>query len=108
MERTLTFALFFYIKLFILYLCINFCFLLGRFEDELIEYRMTMLQSWMDRICHHPVLAQCEVLRHFLTCPNDEKTWKSGKRKAESDKLVGVNFYQAIERPEQPLDLAIT
>ncbi|MCL4135313.1 UNVERIFIED_CONTAM: hypothetical protein GTU68_009212, partial [Idotea baltica] len=80
----------------------------GRFEDDLIEYRMTMLQSWIDRICQHPVLAQCEVLKHFLTCPNDEKTWKAGKRRAESDKLVGINFYQAIDRPEVPLDLVIT
>ncbi|KAL7646548.1 UNVERIFIED_CONTAM: hypothetical protein RMT77_001799 [Armadillidium vulgare] len=80
----------------------------GRFEDDLIEYRMTMLQSWIDRICHHPVLGQCDVLKHFLTCPNDEKTWKAGKRKAESDKLVGVNFYQAVQRPDVPLDVAIT
>ncbi|RXG69391.1 Sorting nexin-18 [Armadillidium vulgare] len=82
--------------------------LTGRFEDDLIEYRMTMLQSWIDRICHHPVLGQCDVLKHFLTCPNDEKTWKAGKRKAESDKLVGVNFYQAVQRPDVPLDVAIT
>lgn len=80
----------------------------GRFEEDLIEYRMTMLQSWVDRICRHPVLAQCEVFHHFVTCPNDEKLWKSGKRKAESDKLVGANFYQAIERPDTALELIQT
>ncbi|XP_063851087.1 sorting nexin lst-4-like isoform X2 [Scylla paramamosain] len=80
----------------------------GRFEEDLIEYRMTMLQSWVDRICRHPILAQCEVFHHFVTCPNDEKVWKSGKRKAESDKLVGANFYLAIERPDTPLDLMQT
>ncbi|KAK7069134.1 Sorting nexin-9, partial [Halocaridina rubra] len=76
----------------------------GRFEDDLIEYRMTMLQSWIDRICRHPVVSQSEVFHHFVTCPNDEKKWKAGKRKAESDKLVSGNFYLAIERPDQSLD----
>lgn len=83
-------------------------FLPGRFEDDLIEYRMTMLQSWVDRICRHPVIAQCEVFHHFVTCPNDEKLWKAGKRKAESDKLVGANFYLAIERPDTALDMLQT
>ncbi|XP_071524426.1 sorting nexin-18, partial [Panulirus ornatus] len=80
----------------------------GRFEEDLIEYRMTMLQSWVDRICRHPVISQCEVFHHFVTCPNDERLWKAGKRKAESDKLVGANFYLAIERPDAPLDVMQT
>ncbi|XP_069955469.1 sorting nexin lst-4 isoform X4 [Cherax quadricarinatus] len=80
----------------------------GRFEDDLIEYRMTMLQSWVDRICRHPVISQCEVFHHFVTCPNDEKLWKTGKRRAESDKLVGANFYLAIERPDTALDVMQT
>uniref|UniRef100_A0A6A7FZF0 Sorting nexin-18-like n=2 Tax=Hirondellea gigas TaxID=1518452 RepID=A0A6A7FZF0_9CRUS len=80
----------------------------GRFEDDLIEYRMTMLQSWLDRICRHPVLSQCQVFTHFIEAPNDEKAWKAGKRKAESDKLVGTNFYEAIQRPEESLELIIT
>jgi len=69
---------------------------------------MTMLQSWMDRICRHPVISQCEVFQHFLTAPNDEKAWKAGKRRAESDKLVGTNFYEAIQRPDDRLDLVVT
>ena len=88
--------------------CINEFNISGRFEDDLIEYRMTMLQSWIDRICRHPIISQCEVFHHFVTCPNDEKMWKFGKRKAENDKLVGANFYQAVERPDRPLDLAHT
>ncbi|XP_068212964.1 sorting nexin lst-4-like isoform X3 [Palaemon carinicauda] len=80
----------------------------GRFEDDLIEYRMTMLQSWIDRICRHPVISQSEVFHHFVTCPNDEKKWKAGKRRAESDKLVGANFYLAIERPDPSLDVIQT
>lgn len=83
-------------------------FFLGRFEDDLIEYRMTMLQSWVDRICRHPVISQCEVFHHFVTCPNDEKLWKTGKRRAENDKLVGANFYLAIERPDNALDVMQT
>ncbi|XP_042211753.1 sorting nexin-18-like isoform X3 [Homarus americanus] len=80
----------------------------GRFEEDLIEYRMTMLQSWVDRICRHPVISQCEVFHHFVTCPNDEKLWKTGKRRAENDKLVGANFYLAIERPDTALDVMQT
>jgi len=38
-----------------------------------------------------------------LTC-TDEKRWKTGKRKAEKDPLVGGSFFIAIRRPEKPLD----
>ena len=34
----------------------------GRFEEELIEKRRIELQSFVDRICRHPVLANSEVL----------------------------------------------
>lgn len=37
-----------------------------------------------------------------------KKKWKAGKRRAESDKLVGANFYLAIERPDQSLDMIQT
>lgn len=77
----------------------------GRFEEDFIEYRMTMLQSWVERICRHPVLSQSETFHHFITCPNDEKMWKAGKRRAENDRLVGANIFQAIERPHKPLDI---
>ncbi|XP_047470780.1 sorting nexin-33-like isoform X2 [Penaeus chinensis] len=77
----------------------------GRFEEDFIEYRMTMLQSWVERICRHPVLSQSETFHHFITCPNDEKMWKAGKRRAENDRLVGANIFQAIERPNKPLDI---
>ena len=65
---------------------------------------MNQLQSFVDRMCRHPVLSQSEVGRnsllvvvklminnngqvwnHFLAC-TDEKRWKSGKRKAEKVK----------------------
>ncbi|XP_063610622.1 sorting nexin-33-like isoform X2 [Penaeus indicus] len=77
----------------------------GRFEEDFIEYRMTMLQSWVERICRHPVLSQSETFHHFITCPNDEKMWKAGKRRADNDRLVGANIFQAIERPSKPLDI---
>ena len=32
---------------------------------------------------------------------------QAGKRKAEQDKLVGTNFYEAIARPEDRLDLVV-
>lgn len=37
-----------------------------------IEHRMTQLQMWVNRLCHHPVLGQSDVWKHFVTC-TDEK-----------------------------------
>merc|ERR1712013_776352 len=58
----------------------------GRFEEDLIEHRRIELQSFVDRICRHPVLANSEVWRHFLT-QTDDKKWTQGKRKLRSIKL---------------------
>ena len=63
------------------------------------------LQSFVDRVCRHPILSQCEVWQHFLTC-TDEKRWKNGKRKAEKDPLVGGSLFMAIKTPEKTLDQA--
>ena len=65
---------------------------IGRYEDEFIEHRMMQLQSFVDRVCRHPILSQSEVWQHFLSC-TDEKRWKSGKRKAEKDPLVSKSNY---------------
>jgi len=70
----------------------------GRYEEEFIEHRMNQLQSFVDRMCRHPVLAQSEVWNHFLAC-TDEKRWKSGKRKSEKDPLVGGAYYSAVTVP---------
>jgi len=75
----------------------------GRYEEEFIEHRMNQLQSFVDRMCRHPVLSQSEVWGHFLSC-TDEKRWKGGKRKAEKDPLVGGALYSAISVPDKPLD----
>jgi len=75
----------------------------GRYEEEFIEHRMNQLQSFVDRVCHHPVLSQSEVWQHFLTC-TDEKRWKAGKRKSEKDPLVGGNVFMTIRTPERPMD----
>ncbi|XP_064599807.1 sorting nexin lst-4-like isoform X2 [Liolophura sinensis] len=76
----------------------------GRYEDDFITERMRQLQLWVNRIVRHPVISQCEVLLHFLTC-SDEKKWKQGKRKAEKDEFVGAKFFLTIETPPHPLDL---
>jgi sorting nexin-9/18/33 len=75
----------------------------GRYEDEFIEHRMNQLQSFVDRICTHPILSQSEVWQHFLTC-TDEKRWKTGKRKAEKDPLVGGTMFMTIKAPDKPMD----
>ncbi|KAM9138919.1 sorting nexin-18 [Pangshura tecta] len=75
----------------------------GRFEEDFISKRRKGLAWWMDHMCSHPVLAQCDAFRHFLTCPStDEKAWKQGKRKAEKDEMVGANFFLTISVPTGP------
>ncbi|XP_023326992.1 sorting nexin lst-4 [Eurytemora carolleeae] len=72
----------------------------GRFEEELIEIRRIELQSFADRICRHPVLSQSAVWKHFIS-ETDEKRWTAGKRKAESDPLVGPGFLTTLQTPEK-------
>ena len=75
----------------------------GRYEKEFLDHRMYQLQSFIDRVCRHPVLSQSEVFDHFLTC-TDEKRWKTGKRKAEKDPLVGGSLFMAIRTPEKQIE----
>eukprot|EP00095_Tigriopus_kingsejongensis_P004504 maker-scaffold427_size174323-snap-gene-0.33 protein:Tk04504 transcript:maker-scaffold427_size174323-snap-gene-0.33-mRNA-1 annotation:"sorting nexin-9" len=75
----------------------------GRYEDEFIEHRRKQLQSFVDRMCRHPILSQSEVWQHFLTCTDDKK-WKTGKRRAEKDALVGGSLYMALRGPSKALD----
>ena len=64
---------------------------------------MNQLQSFVDRVCRHPILSQSEVWQHFLTC-TDERRWKTGKRKAEKDPLVGGNVFMTIRTPDRPVE----
>ena len=66
------------------------------------------LQSWVNRICRHPVLSQSEVWTHFITCGPDEKRWKTGKRRAEKDELVGASLFFAIQPPAMNSSLDIS
>ncbi|KAJ6664549.1 hypothetical protein lerEdw1_006122 [Lerista edwardsae] len=72
----------------------------GRFEEEFIKMRMERLQGWMTRMCRHPVISESEVFQQFLNF-RDEKEWKTGKRKAEKDEIVGVMVFSTME-PEAP------
>ncbi|XP_030372576.1 sorting nexin lst-4 [Scaptodrosophila lebanonensis] len=74
----------------------------GRYEEQFVEHRRVQLQEFVDWVCRHPVISKCEVWYHFLTC-TDEKIWKSGKRKAERDPYMGVNYCLAIVAPEKNL-----
>ncbi|KAL1110382.1 hypothetical protein AAG570_007913 [Ranatra chinensis] len=75
----------------------------GRYEEQFIEHRKNQLQAFVDCVCKHPVLSRCAVWEHFITC-TDEKLWKSGKRKAEKDELIGDNYFHAIETPEKSIN----
>lgn len=75
----------------------------GRYEEDLIEHRRSILQIWIDKLCAHPVLSQSEVWKHFMSC-TDEKRWKNGKRLAEKDEYVGGNFFNCVTAPSELLD----
>ncbi|XP_063773726.1 sorting nexin-9 isoform X1 [Pseudophryne corroboree] len=72
----------------------------GRFEEEFIKMRMERLQGWMSRMCRHPVVSESDVFQQFLNF-RDEKEWKTGKRKAEKDEIVGSMIFFTVE-PEAP------
>lgn len=74
----------------------------GRYDEEFVEHRRVQLQEFVDWMCRHPVLSTCGVWMHFLTC-TDEKKWKTGKRTAEKDPLVGTTFCAAIFPPDKTL-----
>lgn len=74
----------------------------GRFEEQFIEHRRAQLQEFTNYMCNHPILSNCEVWQHFITC-TDEKRWKAGKRKAEKDQLVGASYCAAITAPDKQL-----
>lgn len=76
----------------------------GRYQEDFIRHRLNQLQLWVNRICRHPVLSQCDVWMHFLTC-TDEKRWKVGKRRAEKDDFTGASFFFAIQPPGNPLEV---
>ena len=40
---------------------------------------------------------------HFLTC-TDAKRWKSGKRKAEKDEVIGAAIFSVVNVPDKQLD----
>ncbi|KAH8302264.1 hypothetical protein KR044_004558 [Drosophila immigrans] len=74
----------------------------GRYEEQFVEHRRVQLQEFVDWVCRHPVISKCEVWYHFLTC-TDEKIWKSGKRKAERDPYMDINYCMAISPPSNHL-----
>ncbi|XP_077342395.1 sorting nexin-9 [Lithobates pipiens] len=76
----------------------------GRFEEEFIKMRMERLQSWMSRMCRHPVVSESDVFQQFLNF-RDEKEWKTGKRKAEKDELVGSMIFSTIDPEADDLDM---
>ncbi len=75
----------------------------GRYEEQFIERRRLQLQSFVSRVCAHPILSRSDVWMHFLTC-TDAKRWKVGKRKAEKDEVIGAAIFGVVHVPEQALD----
>lgn len=77
----------------------------NRYDDSFIEHRRVQLQEFVDWVCRHPVLSISPVWQHFLTC-TDEKRWKTGKRAAEKDPLIGAGYCACIVAPEKNLQMS--
>ncbi|XP_008554974.1 sorting nexin-18 [Microplitis demolitor] len=75
----------------------------GRYDEQFIEHRRTQLQEFVDYVCRHPILSRSRVWQHFIMC-TDEKRWKAGKRQAEKDELMGVNYFNAIQCSDMAVD----
>ncbi|CAG0899467.1 unnamed protein product [Darwinula stevensoni] len=73
-------------------------------EPESTETLRRRLESWLQRVGEHPVLARSLIWKHFITC-NDERDWARGKRMAEWDRFIGAKFFLAIDAPETRLCL---
>uniref|UniRef100_A0A663N7S6 PX domain-containing protein n=1 Tax=Athene cunicularia TaxID=194338 RepID=A0A663N7S6_ATHCN len=72
----------------------------GRFEEDFISKRRKGLAWWMDHMCSHPVLAQCDAFQHFLTCPStDEKAWKQGNPSFVLFAVIFLNCSFQLEDP---------
>ncbi|KAM8974171.1 sorting nexin-33 [Pelodytes ibericus] len=77
----------------------------GRFEEDFIQKRKRRLVLWMDHMTSHPLLSQYDAFQHFLSCRDDEKQWKAGKRRAERDEMVGASFLLTLQIPSEHQDL---
>uniref|UniRef100_A0A8C5Q6S1 Sorting nexin n=1 Tax=Leptobrachium leishanense TaxID=445787 RepID=A0A8C5Q6S1_9ANUR len=77
----------------------------GRFEEDFIQKRKRRLILWMNHMTSHPVLCQYDGFQHFLSCRDDEKNWKAGKRRAERDEMVGASFLLTLQIPNEHQDL---
>ena len=80
-----------------------YLFISGRYEEQFIERRRLQLQSFVSRVSNHPILSRSDVWMHFLTC-TDAKRWKTGKRKAEKDEVIGAAIFGVVQVPEKSLD----
>jgi len=67
----------------------------GKFEEGLLEKRQQGFQTFVNRICCHPVLSNCELWMSWITI-TDDKRRKEEKRRAEKDDLVGIKIVNTI------------
>ncbi|KAK7066757.1 hypothetical protein SK128_021666 [Halocaridina rubra] len=77
----------------------------GLHREEATEHSRYALQTWINRICRHPVVSQSELFNQFVATSN-EKSWKNIKQKFINDRLINEEFFTKIKLPSTALDIA--
>ncbi|XP_064104808.1 sorting nexin-33-like [Macrobrachium nipponense] len=70
--------------------------LIGSCTEEFIEKQRSLLQSWIDRICRHPVLSQSKIFQQFITASN-EKPWKDSNEDRNTQKPTIECLFNGIK-----------
>ncbi|XP_064101164.1 sorting nexin-9-like [Macrobrachium nipponense] len=78
--------------------------ILGKFNDEVVEYRQQVLQTWIDYICCHPILSQSDIFRLFITVSN-EVSWEAAAKKMKTESHVHRSFFSGVQTPKSDFDL---
>ena len=65
----------------------------GRFRERFVRKRMKALQSWVEKICAHPILASCESILLFLAAGGRYET-------IDESRLIdeGISFEESLKK----------
>jgi len=72
----------------------------GRFDENFVNRRKTLLNKWVKEVCRHPIVCNSKLITSFITIKDTEqKEWKNFKRSMEKTPYQHAGFFQAIDVP---------